>query len=183
MKEINYLDGFTVTFGALFDYIFVDFGYTAGIQRRFAEGNVSNVLMRRELKVGTSVFDLDFGFGYAKSNKAGFFLGGSMNIGGFSIKTRIADAANINSEKWVKINNSSNDWYFALGIFVKFYFGSPGFYIQPYYQFPVGTLLENDLTDVNEALNPYTYSNDPTPLKVNTGTFGVKLGFSIATED
>jgi hypothetical protein len=36
--------------------------------------------------------------------------------------------------------------------------------------------------DVNKVLNPNTYSKDPTLLKVNTSTFGVKLRFSTATE-
>lgn len=177
MDKINFLDGFTVTMGGNFGLIFVDFGYTAGIQRRFAQGEISNVLVRRELKVSTHVFDIDMGLCLI-NEKVGIFLGGSMNIGGLSVQTRVAESTAINSEKWNKINNDG-DLYFTLGLFLKFCFPNPGFYIQPYYNFPLSSIFSNDMTDVNEALNPYTYENDPSPLDVNNGTFGVKLGFSI----
>ncbi len=177
MEKINFLDGFTVTMGGNFGVIFVDLGYTAGIQRRFAEGEISNVLTRRELKVSTHVFDIDMGLCLI-NKKFGVFLGGSMNIGGFSVKTRVAESTAINSEDWTKIN-LDGDLYFTLGLFLKFCFPNPGFYIQPYYHFPLNSIFSNDMSDVNEALNPFTYENDPSPLDVNNGTFGVKIGFSI----
>jgi hypothetical protein len=182
MKKINFLDGFTFTMGGVVDVVFVDFGYTAGIQRRFAEGPVSGTIMRRDLKVSSHLFDFNFGFCLADPNKSGIYVGASMNIGKFSIKTRVSEKETIKSENYVQIN-PDDDLFFTLGVFMKFCIKNPGIYIQPYYQFPMSHIFDSDMTDVNEILNPYTYENDPSPLNINNGTFGVKIGFSMLSKE
>lgn len=178
MKKINYLDGFTFTMGGVVDIIFVDFGYTAGVQRRYAEGPVSGVIMRRDLKVSSHVFDMNFGFCSADPNKGGFYFGASMNIGKLSIKSRVSELETIKSEKYYQIN-PYDDLIFTMGIFMKICIKNPGIYIQPYFQFPLSHIFDSDMAGVNEVLNPNTYENDPSPLNIHNGTFGIKIGVSM----
>lgn len=182
MNKINYLDGFTFTMGGVLDIVFVDFGYTAGVQRRYAEGPVSGVVMRRDLKVSSHVFDMNFGFCSADPNKGGFYLGASMNIGKFSVKSRVSEKETIKSEKYYQIN-PDDDLIFTLGVFMKICIKNPGIYIQPYFQFPLSHIFDSDMTTVNEVLNPYTYDNDPSPLNIHNGTFGVKIGISVLSKN
>ncbi len=182
MKKINYLDGFTFTMGGVLDVIFVDFGYTAGIQRRFAEGQVSGIMMRRDLKVSSHLFDMNFGFCLADPNKGGLYFGASMNVGKLSIKSRVDEKGNIKSADYFQIN-PDDDLIFTLGVFMKFCIKNPGIYIQPYFQFPMSHIFDSDMTTVNEVLNPNTYDNDPSPLNIHNGMFGVKIGISVLSKN
>lgn len=178
MGKINYLDGFTITGGLLFDFFFLEFGYAAGIQRRSAEGiDNTNSLIRRELKVTAHNFDMGFGLSLVDEDKGGVLLGGNVNLGGFLIKTRYAEVELIKDAEWEQIN-PFDELFFTGGVFIRFFIGNPGFYIQPYYQFSLGTMFNNDMTDVNMNLNHNTYMNDPSPLNTNSNIIGFKIGFT-----
>jgi hypothetical protein len=179
MKKINFLDGFTFGFGGIFEPGFYNVGFSVGVQRRFAEGvDISNVLVRRELKVNMTTFDFDFGLALCDVEKGAIFLGGSICLGGFTVKSRASAASEIRDQDWVRIN-PNHGLVFTCGFFLRFIIGNPGIFIQPYYQFTPGAIFYNDMTEVNEYLNPNTAVNDPSPLNIKNHTFGIKVGIGI----
>lgn len=179
MEKITFLDGFTFGFGGIFEPGFYDFGFSVGVQRRFAEGfDITNVLVRRELKVNMTTFDFDFGFALADEEEGAIFLGGSINLGRFSVKTRASAEPDIRDEDWVRIN-PNDGLVFTCGLFLRFIIGNPGVFVQPYYQFTPGAIFYNDMTEVNDHLNPYTAVNDPSPLNIKNHTIGIKVGIGI----
>ncbi|MBP1672336.1 MAG: hypothetical protein H6Q25_151 [Bacteroidetes bacterium] len=178
MKNINYLDGFTISMGAIFDYFFMDIGYTGGIQRRSAEGIISSKKFRRDLKVSNHSFDFNFGLCVTGESKGGVFVGASVHSGLFLINSRVGEITSSGriEEDYKNIIFELNLSY---GFFVRFCLGNPGLYIQPFVQFSPKGIFAMDITDLNQAINPNTYTQDPTPLKINPGIFGVKVGFSL----
>ncbi len=179
MEHITFLDGFNFSTGFMYGPVLFELGYSAGIQRRYAEGvDFSQQLIRRELKVSTHSFDIDLGLAFMKPSKGGIFLGGSFNLGIFNVKTRAGIADEIRKEDWVKIN-PYDGFICTFGLFARVFIGNPGFYIQPYYQFTPGIVFNNDLTDVNKSINPYTFQNDPSPLYTNGNVWGIKFGFTL----
>jgi len=125
---------------------------------------------------------MDFGVAFADVDKGSFFIGTSMGIGGLSINTRSGLESGLKDQDWVKIN-PWGDLKFTGGIFLRVQIANPGIYIQPYYNFTPGKIFQNDMTEVNEKLNPNTYENDPTPLMVKYNTVGIKIGMALMMGD
>jgi len=163
----------------LYLQIFVGCGYTAGGQKRFAEMTDSNGdVQRRELWVKERLFDMDFGVALGDPAKTSIYLGTLMQIGGFTVNTRTAPKTEIKDMEWTKIN-PWGDLKFTGGVFLRIQFTNPGIYIQPYYTFTPGAIFNNDVTEINEKLNPNTYENDPSPINVKYNTVGIKIGMGI----
>jgi len=177
MKHINYLDGINITFGGVFDGLFIGMGYTGGTQMRYAEGvDITGNLNRRDVKVSTHVYDMEFGFAFADTDEGAVFAGSSMSLGKYNVLSRGGLATEVSSLKFEQIN-PGNSTYFTMGFFLRFCIPNPGIYIQPYYQFG-GNIVTNDMTDVNKFLNKNTWQNDDSPLNVKNNVFGIKAGFS-----
>lgn len=178
MKNVQYLDGITFSYGWYPENFIMGIGYTGAGQKTFAEGmDNTNTLRRRELKVKSRLFDIDLAFGLNRSSKVKVFLGTTFTFGSFVVKSRVAEASEIKKEEWETINDSGS-LIFGTGLFLRIA-SAKGFFIQPYYMFTPGKIFENDVTSVNEEINSATYLNDPTPLKVKNSMFGVKIGIGI----
>lgn len=182
MEHINYLDGLTFSVGGgLGGPFFWGLGYTGGKQVRFAEGkDISGDFNRREIKVTARSFDMDLGLALVDESdiKGALYLGGTLNVGVFNIKSRLGLESEIKDMEWVKINNY-NSLFFTSGVFLRLVIPNPGFFIQPYYLFTPGDFFQNDMTDLNGILNSNTYQNDPSPLHTKNNMFGVKVGFGL----
>jgi len=183
MKHITYLDGMTISMGGMFGPLLIGCGYTGGGQKRYADmtGNDGSV-SRRELWVKERKFDMDFGVAIADKDKGGLFLGGTMSVGGVRVNTRTGLEGEIKKEKWTKIN-PWGDLLFTGGVFLRLQFRNPGIYIEPYFHFTPGEIFQNDITEINENLNPNTYQNDPAPLNVKYNMVGIKIGMGLFTGD
>lgn len=179
MGHIGFLDGTTLSLGGVFQRMLIGCGYTAGGQKRFAEMTDSNGdVQRRELWVKERLFDMDFGVLLGNPAKTSVCVGALMQLGNFTVNTRVAPEADIKDEDWTKIN-TWGDLKFTGGFFLRLQLSNPGIYIQPYYAFTPGAVFYSDVTEINEKLNPNTYESDPSPINVKYNTVGVKIGLSI----
>ncbi|PLW91978.1 MAG: hypothetical protein C0592_13130 [Marinilabiliales bacterium] len=177
MKNITFLDGKTYTLGERFGKYSFSIGYTGAGMKVKAEGvDNSGFLVQRQLKVKTSVFDLCFSRDILQMENAVLEFGAGLHYGRFKIKTRVDYKEDIRKADWVYINDSDKQM-FAISAFLKYSLFRPGFFIQPYLQYTPGDFSVKDITGLNEAINPYTWSGDPSPLEVSNTTIGLKIGY------
>lgn len=177
MRRFSYLDGLTFGSGIAFgvNAPFVEMGINFRGQTRFSEGTVSGVDFRRELRMKNHTFFLGLGLLLGNDN---FIIipGVRGEIGKLKYRTRIDETDNIKSADWDEIHNEFSSY---LSFYLKIPIGLV--VIEPYYSLDlIGEDVQFGLEDVNEAINPNTFQNDPDPLPFNGGGFGIRLVFGTA---
>jgi len=164
--------------------VFLEFGWSAGGQKTYSVmTDAANHPIRRDLYVKERMFDLSCGLNTDMNDDVShLFVGASLSAGALDIKTRSGLESKIKKVDWTNINENEHI-KFTIGVFVRYQYKNPGFYIQPYFNFLPKFLFQNDLTETNEYLNPNTFQNDPSPLNVQYNTFGIKIGFAFLSNE
>ena len=176
LDQFGYFDGFTLGWGISGGpgTPYFEVGLNGRAQKRHAEGTVSGIDYRRDLKIRNHTIYL--GLGLVTGDGAILIPGVRGEFGNLKARTRIGTIDDYKSEDWEEVHDS---FAFYLTGFVKIAVGL--FVIEPYYSFD---LLSGNSVDgfesVNQAINPNTYQNDPDPLPFDGGGFGIRLVFGTA---
>lgn len=156
MQDINALVGIGWQLGINIEFS-NDFIMAAGLNRvgrrgsTFAEGtDINNSTVRRDVRYTANTYNFDFGLG--KVLDGGYLLFG-------------ASVDFYNAKAYTRVNNNDYENVMTdLGLGASFFADLTFFLsdnvaigLKPYYQFG---LLKNDFSDLNQAINPATYTND-----------------------
>ena len=100
-------------------------------------------------------------------------FGTRLNTSALKIRTKVGTVDNVRSEDWEDIHNQL---HFDLDLNVKLILKY--FIIEPYYSFQLFPSI-NNMAEVNEAINPNTFQNDPEEIPFKSSGFGLKFMLAI----
>lgn len=173
MKPFNNLNGFNYGFLAIVGNLAFEAVYIHRSQNRSAIGiDATNQEVERQLRAAMN--GVGFGLGYGVADDGfGLMFGTRLNTSALKIRTKVASSDIIRSEDWEDLYNSLIfDLDFNVKIILKYVV------IEPYYSFELLPSL-NNIYEVNEAINPNTFQNDPEEILFKSNGFGLKLMLAI----
>ncbi len=176
MQHFNNLDGFTYGIFFAAKPLLLEVGFDHRSQTRSATGfNNSNILTQRDLRIVINTLNLGLGLGdWLIQDKALIKFGGRINLGGIRVRTRVGTEENIKDEEWDDVNSGLYmDFDIGVKIITKY------FWIEPYYT--ISPKNFTDVSDVNAAINPNTYQDDPAVIPLEANGFGLRLAFSLSS--
>lgn len=168
MEPFRSLNGFSMTFGTAFVGFDFGIGYLNRSEKRFAEGTVQGADYRRDLKATMNAFEMHTG-GSFNVGKGGFAIGVRLEIGQIKVKTKITENGSTSDPDW---SIAMEDIHSSAGPYVRIHLGKSGLALEPYFMWP---LFETNVADLNRAINPNTYQNDPDPLNIKPKCFGFSI--------
>jgi hypothetical protein len=173
MKQFNNLDGFNYGFLGVFDAFAFEAVYTHRSQTRSAIGiDASNQEVEQRLRAVMN--GVGFGCGYGVSEDGYSLLFGTrLNTSLLKIRTKADAVDTVGDKDWDDIHE---ELHFDLDLNIKLILKY--FIIEPYYSFNLFQSI-NNMQEVNEAINPSTFQDDPTDIPFNSNGFGLKLMFAI----
>ncbi|MEM9667183.1 MAG: hypothetical protein AAF970_19825 [Bacteroidota bacterium] len=176
LDAFNYFDGITGSLGMSVEGIYVEAGYNGRAQRRSAQGTISGTVQRRDLHVREGGFFFGVGFSMMGNNaKNGVIVGMRVEAGRLRVRTRTGAAETIGGVEWQEAHSSPNT---LISPFMKVVLG--GINVEPYYAFDLlGSTTA--VTQVNRAINPATYRDDPIAIAWQGGGFGLRTTFNVLT--
>lgn len=162
MGDINFSSGAAFSFGFGMgedeDFLLFEIGLTLGSTGpKSAVGPVDGVSKTRDVKLASYYINTGFAYLLQNENKFEYGLGLFIDYGAFRAKTRIY---NTNSSKptFTDIGEPQTLLAFTPTLFLDYNFSDQfGLTFRPYYR---AQLVSQDLSYVNEFLNPSTYRND-----------------------
>ena len=103
----------------------------------------------------------------------GLMFGTRLNTSALKIRTKVGAVDEVRNEDWEDI---SNDLHFDLDLNVKLILKYV--IIEPYYSFQLLPSI-NNMQEVNEAINPNTFQDDPNEILFKSNGFGLKFMLAI----
>lgn len=175
MKPFNNLNGVTYGILAIVDHFYMEAQYDHRSQKRTSIGlDANNQELARQLRASINSFG--FGFGYGTTDDGyGIAFGTRINVGPLRVRTKVGTLDEINDLDWEE-DDVHNQLHIDLDFNIKLILAY--FIIEPYYTFQI-IPEANNMAEVNEAINPMTFPNDPENIPFKSGGFGLKLMFAI----
>lgn len=174
MNQIHFADGLAFSCGFNVNRFIFDFGYTGKKQTVSTQGVYSGVSGERYLRFKNRAFNMGLGYAMLNSRNSSLALCMSFDFGKVKTETK---SANIDDIKNTDFETITDDFEIGNTIYFQLLLGSPrgkglAILARPYYHF---SYLDIDFSDVNQTINPKTYSNDPYPLNDKTSNFGISF--------
>lgn len=172
MDEINLAHGMSFDFGYATPGFLGGFGLQYNRAKTSAVGTVNEVKMQRDLKLHMLHFPLELAYLHSLD---GFAWAPGIGISFLFWKylTRVGESSNIDDKEYYK---APADMGIHTKFFVKFIIGGVedggmGVVIEPFYMLG---LIDSDMWDMNQQLNPETYDDDPEKTEPFT-QFGIQI--------
>lgn len=172
MDYVNMPGGVNIQFGIFAKPIHFGISWVGHNQTVSAIENYGSGDVIRELKFRNNSFNIDFGIIPYKSENFPMSIGFSIDFGNTKMFTRVGDPYKIDDVEFEKICNT---FFIGNSIFFHFMIRPLRFLaigIKPYIQFPYISL---NYSDVNEAINPTSYNQDPYEMKSLAINYGVQF--------
>lgn len=138
----------------------------------------TGLLQQRDVKINYNALTMSFGYVMPSGNNY-YSLGMYFDVGKFKARTRVAPQDQVKDEDWLK---PVNELSMSVGAYFRIGIGSPGLYLEPYYNFGIIRLFRPDMAALNSAINPATNQNDPSQMLEKASFFGIKIGMQIGLD-
>ena len=178
MNQIHFADGLAFSLGFNVNRFVFDLGYTGKKQTVTTQGVYGGVPGERDLRLKNRAFNMGLGYAMLNSSNSSLALCLSFDLGNVKTETRNGEIENIKDSDFETI---TDDFELGNTLYLQLLLGSPrgkglALIARPYYHF---SYLDVDFSEVNETINPKTYSNDPFPLNGKASNFGVSFILAI----
>ena len=182
MPELKYTDGLFLDMQFCDHNLMLDFNYNRRVSVLSAQGDpgTGSGTVQRDVRFKAGTYGMGIGLNLTPSPPyIGF--GFDFDIGGNKMETRVGDPASIKDvdydEVYAPLTVGSSIWAQVLICGSKS--GGLGLMLRPYYHFD---FTDHEYSYLNEAINPYTYQNDPESLRDKLNHFGLNVALTLHFE-
>jgi hypothetical protein len=169
MEPFNRMDGLAVSFCFVYG-AYIDIGFIGRSQKRFATATVNGEELKRYLRLRNNGMSIGLGIPLL-TDHVKIIPGTRLDFCFPRISSRVASDSG-NEEDWEDLYTSTTTY---VAPFLKVILGPVN--LEPYYAF--GDRKLGNIAEVNRALNPNTYDNDPPDIPFNHRGWGFRVTLSL----